>query len=78
MAVNAQGKFKSVVEIIGEMNDDQKRRLTVSVERAVQNIRPQDCVGLLTLALTSASVKEVILAELATFLKDEFQLQMLR
>ncbi|CAG9770450.1 unnamed protein product [Ceutorhynchus assimilis] len=78
LAVSSSNKkYKSVVEIINEMNDDQKMRLSQSVTDTLKNVRLEDCVGLLTYVLSNATTKELVLLELANFLKREFQMQVM-
>lgn len=76
--MNSKGKFKSVVEVLNEMPYDQQIKLKRAIEKAVRKVQLTDCVEIATLILTSASVKEVVLAELGIFLKNELQLHLVR
>ncbi|XP_066249735.1 protein C19orf12 homolog [Euwallacea similis] len=78
VAMSSQGKFKSVMEILDEMTDDQKRLLYKALERVVKKFETQHCVELAIFILTNTSVKNLVLAELETFLKNEMHLEMIR
>lgn len=53
-------------------------KLKRAIEKAVRKVQLTDCVEIATLILSSASVKEVVLAELGIFLKNELQLHLVR
>ncbi|XP_066151441.1 protein C19orf12 homolog [Euwallacea fornicatus] len=77
VAISSQGKFKSVIEVLHDMTDDQKKRLCKAIEKTVEKIKLQDCIDIAILILTNSSVKELVLAELKTFLKNELHLKMI-
>ncbi|XP_050292746.1 protein C19orf12 homolog [Anthonomus grandis grandis] len=78
VAFSSQGKFKSVVQIIAEMSEEQQVRLATSVQNAIKSVRPEELVGLLSLVMTNATLKEAILLEIGSFLKRELEMQMIR
>ncbi|XP_060536160.1 protein C19orf12 homolog [Cylas formicarius] len=73
-----QGTYKSVAQVISEMSSNQRRALAEAVTKAIEKTKPQDFVGALSLILTSASLKDVVIAELGSFLMREMQLQMVK
>ncbi|XP_056641135.1 protein C19orf12 homolog [Diorhabda sublineata] len=73
----SKGKFKSVAEILrNDLSPNQQQKLIKHVKAALQKIRPEDWVSLLTIVLTSASLKEIVIKEIGTFLLNELNLTM--
>ncbi|KAJ8924421.1 hypothetical protein NQ315_007217 [Exocentrus adspersus] len=78
-AINSRGKYRSVVDILRyDLTPSQQRRLGEAIKKTVNNVNTQDIATLLTIVLTSASLKEAIIKELATFLVKELNLNMIR
>ncbi|KAL1502024.1 hypothetical protein ABEB36_007236 [Hypothenemus hampei] len=77
VALNLQGEFKPVIVILSELNDDQKRRLNDAIQNIVNDIRAEDVAGLLTVVLTTGSLKKAVLAEISKFLLNEFRLKII-
>lgn len=77
-AVRAKGKFKSVAEVIMyDMTPAQKARLAESVQRAVQDVRPEEIVMFAVMVMSNASLKQIVIAEVTKFLKNEMNLSIL-
>ncbi|CAH1163567.1 unnamed protein product [Phaedon cochleariae] len=71
--------YRSVVDVLrNDLTPEQKRKLVDSVQNLISKIKPEDCLKLLTLVLTNASLKEAVLTEIGCFLLKEMRLQMIR
>ncbi|XP_018575671.1 protein C19orf12 homolog isoform X2 [Anoplophora glabripennis] len=77
-ALNSRGKYRSVVDILRyDLTPTQQAKLTEAVKKAVNNVNVDDVAMLMTIVLTSTTLKEAILKELASFLLKELNLNML-
>nr|CAH7719265.1 unnamed protein product [Callosobruchus chinensis] len=70
--------FKSVVVILkDELTDEQKQRLSQSLEGILSSVSQEDVATLVTLIVTTPSLKEAVLKELGNFLMREFSATMI-
>lgn len=71
-AVRGRGKFKSVAHVLmHDMTPEQRERLALSLIRAFQNIGSNDILLMLSMVMTSDSVKAIALDVLKHFLVRE-------
>ncbi|XP_050510073.1 protein C19orf12 homolog [Diabrotica virgifera virgifera] len=78
-AVCAKNKFRSVADIIrNDLSPRQQAILISNMSAVLSRIKPQDCVALLTLVLSTGSVKELVIKELGVFLLKELNLSMVQ
>nr|XP_023025614.1 protein C19orf12 homolog [Leptinotarsa decemlineata] len=78
-AWRSREKYRSVVDILrNELTSQQQEKLATSIKNILQNVKPDDCIKLLALVLTSTSLKEAVLKEIGNFLMKEMSLQMIR
>lgn len=68
-----------MVDILrNELTPVQKQRLIDSMSQILNNIGPTDIASLLSIVMTSATLKEAVLKELGSFLLKEMQYNMIR
>lgn len=70
-----RGRYRSVVDVIMyDMTPTQQRMLAESVNTIIAEIRIEDFTILLPLILNNASVKELVLREIVTFIQNEMRM----
>ncbi|CAH2005899.1 unnamed protein product [Acanthoscelides obtectus] len=71
--------FKPVVQILkDELDYEQKMRLSQCLEGVMEGVNKEDVAMLVTLIITSPSLKEAVLKELGNFLLKELSVTMIR
>lgn len=76
-AVRSKGRFKSVAEVIMSMTPAQKAKLADSIQRAVENVRPEEVIMFTVMIMSNASLKQLVITEVAKFLKNEMNLPLI-
>ncbi|XP_018319605.1 protein C19orf12 homolog [Agrilus planipennis] len=77
-AVQGQGKYKSVVDIIRhDMTPTQREKFIRSLELALSDVTIEDGVKLTLLILNEPSLKLLVIRQIGNFLKNEMGIQML-
>uniref|UniRef100_T1J299 Glycine zipper domain-containing protein n=1 Tax=Strigamia maritima TaxID=126957 RepID=T1J299_STRMM len=76
-AYNAQGKFKSAVSVILEMDYHKQARLATLVTNVVRNLDISDAVALTTIVMGDPSIQKQVIATVVTFLRDEMRMNVI-
>lgn len=80
IVIACSGKqYRSAVDILkNDLTNDQKWKLTSSVQNILKNFGPQDVSALLALILANSTLKEQILKEIGNFFLKELSYKMVR
>jgi len=70
--------FKSLLQIIHEMDYEKQKKLFDTIQNVVSSIDVSDAVKLIVLLSTSQSMKQAVIHETINFLRNEMSLEIFR
>lgn len=70
--------FKSLIEIINEMDYEKQKKLYDTIQNVISSIDVSDVVKLVVLLSTSQSIKQAVIHETINFLRNEMSLEICR
>lgn len=77
-ACSMTNDFKSLLQIIKEMDYEKQKKLFDTLQNVVTSIDIADVVKLMILLSTSQSIKQVVIHETINFLRNEMSLEICR
>lgn len=74
-AVNMTSNYKSLIQILDEMDYNKQKKLFDAIQSVVANIDIADVTKFVLLLTTSQSIKQAVIHEAINFVRNELSMQ---
>lgn len=78
VACNMTSNYKSLIQVISEMDYDKQKRMVDTLQNVVTSIDITDVIKFGILLTTNQSIKQVVIFEAINFIRNELSMEIVR